>query len=454
MAGENTVVADIDAELMKWIEDDNVPQEISLGDAAAEVGDAFGMLLEKYNKEEPVNIYGSLSEDDRLLAVLTEGKEEIQRVEREDAPAKDIERAYTDFLNAYFKAAKLINPLGGFGKERMKKALEILRNFEAKHWPLVTRITPDNAKVYRDLIPDEHYDDIVVGRKRALGAIRMKAGRSRCAGVVIYRVDVQTITNAPVIKLDWIYVAEEFRRQGVANMLMAELTGLALQDDEAFISVNMNIPDASDKEKQEEFEALEGFIRSWNFRLSVDAGGAFYINLDLLKDNKYFKEPPEGVSSLGELGLSGREMIQRFFRQHNKDYDERMRVFAYEHYDFFDPDVSCAIVTGGVITAIFLVHRYMSGNYRYEIMRFSHNTDPVIILQMLRHGYRRAVAKGDGNGMLFGGFESSEGYMTTAKLIPDTLILTRLTGVLLPPRSKETVSSTDWARLRKEAGFK
>ena len=454
MAKESTVIADIDAELMKWIEDDTADREFTLGDAAADVSDAFGTLLEKYGKEEPVNIYGSLSEDDRLMAVLTEGKEEILRLESEEAPARDIERAYTVFLNAYFEAAKLINPLGGFGKERLKKALEILRNFENKHWHLVTRINPDNIKVYRNLISDEYYDDIVAGRKRALGAVRMKAGRSRCAGIAVYRIDVQTITNAPVIKLDWIYVAQEFRRQGVANMLMAELAGLAMQDDEAFISVNMNIPDASDREMQEEFDALEGFIRSWNFRLNVDAGRVFRISIESLKDNKYFNGQPEGVKSLAELGSSGREMIQRFFRQHNKDYDEKMRVFAYEHYDFFDPDVSCAIVTGGVITAIFLVHRYISGNYRYEIMRFSHNTDPAIILQMLRHGYRRALAKGDGKGTLFGGFESAEGYMTTAKLVPDTLIMTQLTGVLLPPRSKETVSSTDWARLRKEAGFK
>jgi hypothetical protein len=147
-------------------------------------------------------------------------------------------------------------------------------------------------------------------------------------------------------------------------------------------------------------------------------------------------------------------MIQRFFRNRNKDYDAGFRLFAYEHYDFFDPDVSCAIVTGGVITALFLVHRYQNGNYRYEVLRSGRNTDTTVFLQLLRYGYRSALAKGDGSSLLFGTFESAEGYMTVAKLVPDTLIMTQLTGILMPPQVKETVSTSDWDKLRKAAGFR
>ena len=85
-------------------------------------------------------------------------------------------------------------------------------------------------------------------------------------------------------------------------------------------------------------------------------------------------------------------------------------------------------------------------------MRCSHNTDPVIFLQLMRHGYHQALRKGDGSGMFFGAFESAEGYMTTAKMIPDTMILTQLAGTIMPPRSKETVSYADWAKLKKAAG--
>lgn len=454
MAREDAFYGDIDTELMKWLNEDTSDKDVAPGEMPEEIRNTFGNLLDKYNTEGTTDIVGCLSEDEGLLNVLAKKKAEVLRVEKEDAAAKEIERAYTGLLDAHFKAAKVINPLGGFGKERLLKALEVLRKFESEYWPLMTRVTPNNLKVFHNLIPDEHYDDIMAGRKHALGAIRMKAGRSCCAGVAVYRIDVQTITMAPVIKLDWIYVAQDFRNRGVANMLMAELAGLALQNEETFISVNVNIPDDSDQEMRDEFEALEGFIRTWNFRLSVDAGRLFYINLESLKDNKYFSEQAEGVRSLSELGLGGRDMIQRFFRKSNKDYDDRMRIFAYEHQDFFDPDVSCAIVTGGVITALFLVHRYISGVYRYEIIRCSHNTDPIVFLQLLRHGYRSALAKGDGNGMLFGTFESAEGYMTVAKLIPDALILPQLAGVLVPPGLRDTVSGADWDKLRMEAGYK
>ena len=111
-------------------------------------------------------------------------------------------------------------------------------------------------------------------------------------------------------------------------MLMAELAGLALQDDEAFISVSINISDNSDSGMQAESEALESFLRSWNYKLSVDTGRVFYINLENLKDNKYLKERPEGVRSLNELGLSGREMLRKFFRKRNRDYDKTMGDFV------------------------------------------------------------------------------------------------------------------------------
>ncbi|MBR4542979.1 MAG: hypothetical protein IKO53_02075 [Lachnospiraceae bacterium] len=452
MAKENAVFGEIDAELMKWLDEDAMKQDSDLGDVESEAREIFGNLMEAYNKDEEADIVGSLPEDARLLTELAEKKAAALRLEEEDAIPKELEHAYTDYLDAYFKAAKVINPLGGFGKVRLERALGILRGFEDKHWPLMTRITNDNIKSFRNLIPDEQYDDIVAGRKRALGALRMKNGRRCCAGAAVYRVEAQTITALPVIRLDWIYVPNDFREQGVANMLMAELVGLALQDDEAFLSVNMNIPDDSDKEVKEESVALEAFIRSWNFRLRVDTGRVFFIRLSSLKDNKYLKDQAEGVRSLAELGSSGRDMVQRFFRNRNKDYDEGIRVFSYEHYDFFDPDVSGAIVNGGIITALFLVHRYPNGNYRYEVMRCSHNTDPVIFLQLMRHGYHQALRKGDGSGMFFGAFESAEGYMTTAKMIPDTMILTQLAGTIMPPRSKETVSYADWAKLKKAAG--
>ena len=56
--------------------------------------------------------------------------------------------------------------------------------------------------------------------------------------------------------------------------------------------------------------------------------------------------------------------------------------------------------------------------------------------------------------MLFGTFESAEGFMTVAKLVPDALILPQLAGVLVPPGSRNTVSGADWDKLRMEAGYK
>ena len=452
MAKESAVYAEVDEELMKWLEDDTMEQDKDPGAAAAEIRDAFEELLESYN-EEPVNIVGKLPEDDAILQEMADRKAAVIRLKKEKPEKAEMERVYTDYMDSYFKAAKVINPLGGFGKARLVKALEILRIFEDKYWPLVTKITRNNIKPFKDLIPDEHYDDIMVGRKRALGAIRMKDGKRCCVGVAVYHIEVQSITMVQVIRLDWIYVARNFREQGVANMLMAELAGLALQDDEAFISVSINISDNSDSGMQAESEALESFLRSWNYKLRVDTGRIFYINLENLKDNKYLKERPEGVRSLNELGLSGREMLRKFFRKRNRDYDKTMGDFVYEHYDFFDPDVSCALVADGAVTAVFLVHRYSNGYYRYEVMRYSRNTDPAVFLQLLRFSYQSAMKKGKGKGTFFGAFESAEGFITIAKLIPDTLIITQLTGTLMPPGSRETVSSADWDRLRKEAGY-
>ncbi len=77
--------------------------------------------------------------------------------------------------------------------------------------PVTTKITEDNAEVFKNMIPDEQYDDILIGRKYALGALRHFREERYAAGVIVCSIHTTDEPDAPVICIDWINVEEVFR---------------------------------------------------------------------------------------------------------------------------------------------------------------------------------------------------------------------------------------------------
>ena len=335
----------------------------------------------------------------------------------------------------------------GFGRDRLEAALSMIAGFEKENWPLMTLITPENAAAFQDMIPEQHYEDIMIGRKRAMGAIRLSDEQSCAAGVIVYHIEDNEEEN---VRLDWIYVADDFREMGIGNMMMAKLIEFTLQIDEAAIFLSVDAPILSDDTSKEEFAVLTNFFDSWRFDFSMTMGRNFCIRVSEQEDNSYLKGSVNGVNSLAALGTDGKRLVSEFFKKLDNDYDEPLIKTP---YSFYEPEVSCAIVEKGEIKALLLLHRYSNGDYRYEALRSLPGYDPSSVLKLFRFAYQMILKKKDVKSIVFGTFESDEGRDLVNRVFPNGITTMQFAGYLAGSHPEDIVTSEDWEELRLQAGL-
>ena len=438
------------SELSAWAnEKEEIDAEIAA--QAEEIGGLFKDILEAYDEEEN-DIMSILVEDDYLLEELSDKLALVNILEMsgDKMEPEQIEMPYLSLMDTCFETAKVLNPLAGFGKDRLEAGLGMLRSFEKKYWPLVSKVTKNNAQAFRSLMPAEHYDDVVEGRKKALGAIRHKGKKKVVAGVVVFSIDRIPEAKGFDVRLEWIYVADVFKKNGVGNMLMAELAGYAIQAEGSIITLNMNVKELSDDADKERFAVLENFLDSWKFAFSLRTGDNFYLQVSDIKDGEYMNGPMDGVKSLEELGTGGEMMLKRFFKILNHDYDAELTATS---YGFFDPRVSCVIVDNKTIKSVLLFHREGKGVYRYETVRSSADHNPGELIKLIRYACKASIKCDGEKSVLYGRFESDEGFATVQKLFPKARTMMQYHGELSAPLQKDIISSRQWDVLRKAAGL-
>ena len=399
------------------------------------------------NDSELLNV---LLDDDYLLEELVDKLALVSMTEQLDGgeiTAEAREKVYLAFLDTYFELSKTLNSLGGFAKGRLQAALDLLDDFENRFFPLTTKIDADNAEAFKELITDEFYDDILVGRKRAIGALRHIGEDMYAAGAIVYSVYTSENLEAPLIRIHWINVSEDLRGQGIGNMLMGRVIGLALQNEGSAVTVNLPVYNDGTEENEKQ-EILKNLMVSWNFAFELSVGERFAVRIADLKKNEYIDNPDSDAISLYDLGGKGPELLNEYFKKNKKIIDKEVSSLPYE---FFDPYVSCVILSEGKISSVLLLHRYTKGDYRYELLRCKGGFDSPDVEKLFRYAYRMAEDLGDHNGTLFGTFESEEGYETITEILPFSHLSMVYSGLLKPP--SYDMSNEEWDELRKEAGL-
>ena len=422
-------------------EEDDFEIDDDVREAAEEMSEIFEPAFADYVKER-LDIPTLLREDDELLEQLVDKISYINLYEiSEEADLEGTEGLYTSLIDTCIELSKTIDPMTGFGRDRLEAALSIIAGFEKENWPLMTLITPGNASVFQDMIPEEHYDDIIIGRKRAMGAIRLSDEKSCAAGVIVYHIEENEEVN---VRLDWIYVSQDFREMGIGNMMMAKLIEFTLDIDEAAIFLSVDAPRLSDDESKEEFAVLTNFFDSWRFDFSMSIGRKFFIKVSDQDDNSHLKGSVSGVQSLNALGGDGKKLVSAFFKKLDNDYDESIITAP---YSFFDPEVSCAIVENGEIKALLLLHRFSYGDYRYEALRSLPGYDPSSVLKLFRFAYQIILKNKDVKSTIFGTFESEEGRDLVNRVFPDGITTMQFAGYLAQSHPEDIVTSEDWEEL-------
>lgn len=477
---------DLLEEFDKWEEPDS---EIS--EQADEMTAEFTRLLGNMftDEESEYNPTGVLAEDDYLteemvdkVAFLNLLETQVQNASEDSGVTdEDMEKAYLSVIDSFFELSKTINPMAGFGRDRLEAGLSLVRIYEDRFGPLATQIVPENAEAFEEFISEEHYADVLAGRKSGIGALRLVEGEKCAAGAAVYSVTGDGESEALSINLDWIAVHPDLRQRGIGNFLMAKLLELALQNEDCSITVELPVvvADESDVDPDgEERAILENFLDSWKFEFTINDFSGFVFKIPDSEDNR---APGSGsrevVVSLYELGGNGQALLEEFLG----DFGEEYKGIKKLPIEYFDADVSCAVLKGRKIAAAFLVKRYSSGNYRYEALCCPKDKAFDYIPGLFSFAWRACIENGDAGSMLYGMIKSEEMFDTVRKLdslarragaaVEDDKLynmeglklaekfisvgrgLYSFRGALYAPDPEDIITTEEWDKIRSNAGL-
>ncbi len=437
-------------DFLNEIETDD-PEKKKISEQADKIRAHYEELIASYYTDEDSdeNLVNRLIDDDYLLEELVDRAALLNLVEMQESDTlekEETEAAYLAVMASLYELSKTMDPLTGFCRGRLEAGLGIRKAFEDMYWPITTQITAANVKAFESLIQYDLYDDILHGRKSAIGALRYIGKKVYAAGAVVFTTVEED--GDFIILLDWIKVNPDMRHQGIGDFLMAEVLGIALQNEGTVVRIDIPVQTEQDEDELRQTQILENFLDSWRFDFGLSSGSDFVTGISDINNNQYIDFLAEGVSSLSSLGKKGKELLKEFFESRNKDYDKDLAKLPYE---YFDQTVSCAILANGKIRSLFLVRRFENGNYRYEALRSDHDHKSDDMLELFRHAYNSAVLMGDKESLFFGSFDSEEGMELVANILPEMKTPLYYRGILAP--ADEEVTNEDWDELRKEFGL-
>lgn len=424
---------------------------------AAEIRKELEETMELYAEDHPeeFDLDEILRFDDALLEELVDRVAYVNILEKVIAgdykaskiPAEDFERAYLNVIDTMFELSKSISPLAGFGKDRLDAGCELLMNFAGIYWPLETIITSDNIEAFEDYIPGEYYDDVVMGRKHAIGALRHIEGDVCAAGAIVYTIYEASEYEPRSITVNHIQVYEGMRGQGIGNSLMGRLAGLAAQQEETLIFVDVPIRQYENEKERDEEAVLENFLDGWGFSFSPVISADFAVKPSECDTKKLLKFGRLDAVPLRELGDDRAGLLGEFLNDTNNHMEGH--VFPFEMYD---QDVSSVVIAGGRIRSALLFRRFENGTYRCEGLRPAKNAGEDL-LGLIACSLEEWSAFGDENDFVIGTFDSEEAMETVRRFIPSAHVFLKFRGVMPWPDADEVLTEEDWSRLREAIGL-
>ena len=255
--------------------------------------------------------------------------------------------------------ARFFNPMTSFGKKKLREAVEWREDFEALYGPLLTRITGDNAGLFRSVLNEDLMEDIATSRRQALGALRTRNKTIYGAAAIAWHIDEVPGEELGVLRIDWLYVNEDFRGRSLSNYLLGELVALCNEAGIEHISVDIS---ANNESKQ----YLARIFGLWQFSFDAGADPDIYIPTGDVTDLEMIEEYSRGVKPLSTMEISKADRMVTEFLQ--KTGYSGYLTYQTLPGNYIDRELSCFMGKPGKCTGLLLAHRAPLGMLRVEYL--------------------------------------------------------------------------------------
>lgn len=283
----------------------------------------------------------------------------VAAYERNKQDREPVERIYGLKMSILESMARRFNPLSQYGRKLLAESVKCREEFEALIGPMITRITAGNIDLFKTVIPLSVKEDILSGRREALGALRTNKKTLYGVGAIVFHTEDSVFEENGSLKIDWLFVNNRFRGRAVSHFLIAELLNSAIKRGIEDITVEYPT-DLSEKK-------LLGYVfGTWNFELQTTISPDAIIrigDITSFKEIKQFNKGPKAVSSV--KGISGSRFIKEILKRRGiRDY----LVGNALPEDYFDTDLSFYMGSETDVSAMLLTHRTVTGLVRVEYL--------------------------------------------------------------------------------------
>ena len=213
--------------------------------------------------------------------------------------------------------------------------------------------------------------------------------------------------NAIAAQLQWLYVEEDFRNQGIGNELMTELYRILNQAEVFPVLCDIPFP--------EEYNELCAFLEDWGFTFGLIDKYEFRTTLENLKQNKNFagKKVTGQVASLEDLKSADWNQLRKLLQ------DEPQVLEILQTKDLYEPQISCVCWKKDKIQAMLLVRNVADDQLIPELLLGFSTSSSAEIYQLLLNAIDKAGKKYPAHTQILVSCQTAESANLIAYLFPD-----------------------------------
>ncbi len=312
--------------------------------------DINSIYLKKLTEQADMSIYF-----DEVLEELwkeTEGQE-LKEIDLR----KKFEEIYLEKIRIQLRAARLFHPMSEFGKVALRNAMATQREYEKKVGSLVTVVTEGGISKFEPLMSPDIMEDILEGKMQAISALRYRKGAVYAAGLLAFRLEPDRAGESTMLRIEWLYVADVFREEGIADMLLGYIIDRCIES--GVEGITFGFPDDDDCT-----QAYYGLLSDWHFGFERGFTPEFMtaVSKETITKN---------VEAMAYTAQSVSEISDKEFKDIVKSLSEDATLKQLEQegfaFDYYDSELSC-VSRKDSMKALLLAHRLPSGIVRTEYL--------------------------------------------------------------------------------------
>ncbi len=168
-------------------------------------------------------------------AVQEDIEEEKEKYVSNGKGRTTLENAYSSGIAILQHIGIFFHPLSTYGSVMLKRARNLRKDFEKVCGPFTVNIDAESIEYFSSVLSDDIAEDVAAGKLNAIGAMRSGEDGVYGVGALAYYLENDPDGSDIIVRIKWLYVAEEYRERQIASSLLLELLLLAKEHGVAFL---------------------------------------------------------------------------------------------------------------------------------------------------------------------------------------------------------------------------